>query len=205
MQQQQKGNKEASRVILASGSPRRKALLEQMGIEPDVQVMGIDESPLPGEEAQRYVSRVSTHKAQAAAELVGASAAHGRYIIAADTAVVCAGTVLGKPADFTEATSFWRRLSGTQHTVLTQVALWHAGTISGVLSQSTVAFGEIPEENFARYWASGEPLDKAGGYAIQGQAAAWVERIEGSYTGIMGLPLFETRALLLAAGLKGLL
>jgi len=205
MQQQQKGNSEVSRVILASGSPRRKALLGQMGIEPEVQVMGIDETPLPGEEAQRYVCRLATEKARAAAELIGASAAHERYIIAADTAVVCAGAVLGKPADFAEATSFWRRLSDSQHTVLTYVALWHAGSVSGALSRSTVTFGKIPEENFTRYWASGEPLDKAGGYAIQGQAAAWVERIEGSYTGIMGLPLFETRALLLAAGLKGLL
>ena len=96
MQQQQKGNSEVSRVILASGSPRRKALLGQMGIEPEVQVMGIDETPLPGEEAQRYVCRLATEKARAAAELIGASAAHERYIIAADTAVVCAGAVLGK-------------------------------------------------------------------------------------------------------------
>ena len=190
-------------IVLASASPRRQALLRQIGIEAQVRPMTIDESRLPGEQPTRYVARITRQKVLTAAARTAANSSH--YIIGADTAVVCQGQVLGKPRNLDEAAGFWRRLSDREHTVLTHVALWHDNSITEALSQSTVTFSTIPEDRFARYWASGEPVDKAGGYAIQGQAAVWVKRINGSYSGIMGLPLFETRNLLLNAGWQNML
>lgn len=205
MEQHGYDNTSIPSIVLASASPRRRQLLQQMGIEPEVRVMAIDESPLNNENAEHYVKRVATLKVTAAADAYRHDEELPACILAADTAVVCDGTLLGKPTNFAEAVRHWQLLSDRQHTVLTYVALSYGDTLSGALSRSTVCFGEIPTASYRRYWQSGEPTDKAGAYAIQGQAAAWVERIEGSYTGIMGLPLFETRTLLRAAGLMQLL
>ena len=197
--------KSAGRIILASASPRRLELLRQIGIEPEQHVCTVDESHQPGETPEGYVARIAVRKAEYAAATMAELNPVGDYIITADTTVVFDGKPLGKPADFNAAVATWRRLSGQQHSVLTHVALWHNRQISSALCSSAVYFGQIPEASFRQYWDHGEPADKAGGYAIQGLAAAWIERIEGSYSGIMGLPLFETRALLLKAGYNELL
>jgi septum formation protein len=131
--------------------------------------------------------------------------AHGVLILAADTAVVVGTEVLGKPRDAGEAAAMLRRLSGREHRVLSGVALIGSGVDdASVVSESRVRMRLISETEMAAYWATGEPADKAGGYAIQGRAAVFVEALTGSYSGVMGLPLFETAALLAAAGMPGL-
>lgn len=177
---------------LASRSPRRRELLTQIGIEFRVVDVEVDESRLAGESPEAYVQRLATAKARAGAVQVADPHA---LVLGADTTVVLDGEALGKPADASEAHALLQRLSGRAHRVLSAVAL--AGADTGVaLSESTVWFREIEHSEREAYVASGEPMDKAGGYGIQGRAAVFVSRLDGSYSGIMGLPLYELAQLL---------
>lgn len=188
------------RLILASASPRRQALLRQLGLEADVITADIDETPLPDEAAERYVERL----AQAKAETVA-----GRFpkavIIAADTIIALDGNLLGKPRSKEDAMRMWRQMSGREHWVLTAVAVTGPQGDAVVLNRNRVVFAELGDESMEAYWQTGEPEDKAGAYAIQGYAACWIKYIEGSYSGIMGLPLYETAELLHHQGIKTLL
>ncbi|PLZ01165.1 septum formation inhibitor Maf [Burkholderia sp. WAC0059] len=202
-------------VYLASQSPRRRELLQQIGVRfelllprPDEDAEAL-EAVLPGEAAADYVVRVCVAKAQAArrrhaeAAVLDGAARPDAPILCADTTVTIDGAILGKPADADDALAMLARLAGREHEVLTAVAVIDArGTLlPGALSRSRVRFAAAKAEALARYVASGEPFGKAGAYGIQGRAAEFVERIDGSYSGIMGLPLFETAALLRAAGI----
>jgi septum formation protein len=190
-------------LYLASRSPRRRELLAQIGVECLILPVDLDESPAPGEAPEIYVRRLALDKARAALMLVGT--ADGALILAADTAVVVDAEVLGKPRDAAEAAAMLRRLSGREHLVLSGVALLGPNLAEGsAMSESRVRMRPIAEAEIAAYWTTGEPADKAGGYAIQGRAAVFVEALIGSYSGVMGLPLFETAALLAAAGLPAL-
>ncbi len=182
-------------LILASQSPRRAELLRQIGVTFRVEPAHIDETPLADEPPADYVQRMAREKAEAVA-----SRHPQDLVLGADTSVILDGDILGKPTDRAEGIAMLRELGGREHRVLTAVAL--AGTHQGqALSISRVRFRAIDVDEAARYWDSGEPVDKAGGYAIQGLGAVFVEHIEGSYSGIMGLPLFETARLLAATGL----
>jgi septum formation protein len=186
-------------IYLASASPRRRQLLEQLGLRSEIVTVGIDETPHVGEFAAGYVSRLACSKAEIAA---------GRIInrqvplLAADTAVVVEGTILGKPRDRTAALDMLARLSGRQHQVLSAVALWTEGGLRTALSTSNVTFRKVSTQEAEEYWQSGEPVDKAGGYAIQGRGAIFIEHLEGSYSGVVGLPLYETAELLRQAGVQ---
>lgn len=184
-------------IILASQSPRRAALLAQVGIEFRTHPADIDESAFADEGAADYVERVAVAKARAVHALFP-----DLPVLGADTAVVLDQQILGKPADRDDAIAMLLRLSGRTHEVLTGVAVV-TDEAQYRLNVSRVAFREVSEREAAAYWASGEPADKAGAYAVQGLAAAFIERIEGSYSGIMGLPLFETMLLLNRAGVHG--
>ncbi|MDE2306531.1 MAG: septum formation inhibitor Maf [Gammaproteobacteria bacterium] len=183
-------------VYLASASPRRRELLAQIGVIFRTIDAGVDESLRAGEEAQAYVLRLASEKAQCGFARGG----RGAPALGADTSVVLDGRVLGKPADRDEGDSMLAALSGRTHTVLTAVALCGAGGLRTALSRTEVDFRPIAAEERGRYWDSGEPRDKAGGYAIQGYAAVFVSGLRGSYSGVVGLPLYETAALLAAAG-----
>jgi len=194
-------------VYLASQSPRRQELLQQLGVRFELLLPRSDEdaealeATLPGEHAADYVLRVCAAKADAArARLVAGAHAHAP-ILTADTTVSIDGHILGKPHDAADAYSMLERLSGRVHEVLTAVAVVDAeGTCLPIaLSRSHVRFADMLPAAIARYVVSGEPFGKAGAYGIQGRAAEFIERIDGSYSGIMGLPLFETAALLRAA------
>ncbi|HEY1992629.1 MAG TPA: nucleoside triphosphate pyrophosphatase [Gammaproteobacteria bacterium] len=184
---------------LASASPRRRQLLEQLGLRFEVLVVDVDEGVTPGETPGDYVLRVAALKARAAVARLGAP---DLPILAADTTVALAGAILGKPRDRKHAMEMLARLSGRQHQVLSAVALWNRGALETVLSESRVRFRRIDPEEAGAYWDRGEPKDKAGAYGIQGMGAVFVEDLEGSYSGVMGLPLFETAALLGKAGVR---
>jgi septum formation protein len=199
-------------VYLASRSPRRRELLRQIGVRHEVLVLRVqsprqpdaDETPQPGESPAAYAARVATDKARAGAQVVALRRLPLRPVLAADTVVSIDGEILGKPADREQAAAFLRRLAGRTHEVRTYVALAlgpaaHAELI-GAESVSAVRFAPLDERQIARYCASGEPFDKAGGYAIQGMAASFIAHLEGSYSGVMGLPLYETAQLLRQAG-----
>jgi len=180
----------AHRLVLASASPRRSELLKRAGLDFEVRPADVDESPLRDESPAAYVSRV----AQAKATAIALEAPHD-LVLAADTTVVLEGRILGKPASVDEALSTLRALSGRTHQVLTAVAL--AGARSGHLVETTqVTMREASEAELAWYVSTGEPMDKAGAYAIQGIGAQLVARIEGSHSNVIGLPLAETLALL---------
>jgi septum formation protein len=181
-------------IYLASASPRRSELLRQIGVEFAVRAADIDEAERPGEAASAYVLRLAAAKAAAVQATLGARDA--APVLAADTAVVLGGEILGKPADGAAAAALLERLSGRSHTVLTAVALACGGAPETLLSRSEVRFRPTTPAERAAYCRTGEPLDKAGGYGIQGFAAVFVEHLSGSYSGVMGLPLFETAALL---------
>ncbi|HEX4299962.1 MAG TPA: nucleoside triphosphate pyrophosphatase [Gammaproteobacteria bacterium] len=185
-------------LYLASASPRRKQLLEQLGLRFEVVVADMDERLRPGEAAEDYVSRVAAAKAQAVVRRLGSPSLP---VLAADTAVVLGGIILGKPKDRADGIAMLDRLAGRSHQVLSTVALWHSGGMRMAVSRSRVTFRTISPEEAAVYWASGEPADKAGGYGIQGLGGVFVESLDGSYSGVMGLPLFETAALLKDAGI----
>lgn len=184
---------------LASASPRRKQLLEQLGLHFHVMTVDIDERPEGGEAARDYVLRVAILKAEAAATMLIEPMLP---VLAADTTVVLEGAILGKPRDRSDAISMLTRLGGRRHQVLSAVALWNRGALETVLSESQVYFRRIDPEEAGAYWDSGEPRDKAGAYGIQGLGAVFVESLEGSYSGVVGLPLFETAALLAKAGVR---
>ena len=182
-------------VCLASMSPRRRQLLAQIGVPHVVSAAAIDEAILPGEPAADYVVRIARAKALA----VRAHSA-ALPVLAADTTVVIDESICGKPAGEAEAIAMLMRLSGRSHRVLTAVALAaHAG-VTFRLSASEVRFRRLSREECLEYWRSGEPRDKAGGYAVQGRGAVFIEYLRGSYSGVMGLPLYETAELLRAAG-----
>lgn len=183
-------------LLLASQSPRRAELLRQIGLDFKCLPADIDETPLAGESPEDYVRRMATEKARAM------HARHpGDAVIGSDTTVVLHNRVLGKPVDRKDGIDMLLALSGQTHRVLTGVALVH-DRVDYVLSQSEVSFRTVSEDEAGRYWDSGEPRDKAGGYAIQGLGAVFVQHIQGSYSGIMGLPLYETAQLLRGIALK---
>jgi septum formation protein len=172
--------------------------LRQIGVPFEVRALAISEDQAPGEPPEGYVVRLAAAKAGAVA---GALAPHElRPVLAADTAVVLEGEVLGKPADAAEAAAMLERLSGRSHRVLTAVVLRCGAEAETLLSESEVRFRATTAAERLAYCATGEPFDKAGGYGIQGQAAVFVEYLQGSYSGVVGLPLFETAALLARAG-----
>lgn len=181
------------KIILASRSPRRVELLAQLGVQCEIQPADIDESCLPGEDPAAYVQRLASAKALTIAETC---AAQGLPILAADTTVALGAKILGKPADAKEALDMLSRLSGSVHLVHTAVAVYQAGEIRCLLNTTQVAMMQVPLAALHDYIASGEPMDKAGAYGIQGRAGAWITHIEGSYSGVMGLPLHETAQLL---------
>lgn len=185
-------------IVLASASPRRLELLRQIGIEPAVHVVEVDETPGEGEPAVVFVERLARDKAATAALALPDSA----VVIGADTAIEVDGRILGKPKDFDDAAKMLSRLSGTRHQVHTGVAVVAGGSVSSSVTSSQVFFRELTAEEIAAYWRSGEPRDKAGAYAIQGLGAIFIEKIVGSYSAIMGLPLFATARMLEAAGCK---
>jgi len=186
-------------VYLASQSPRRRELLRQIGVFPEIVPVEIDERLRSGEAARDYVERVALEKARAGRAALAAGCAGP--VLGADTCVLIDGEVLGKPAHRREGMAMLRRLSGATHEVLSAVALAVAGAASVRVSTSRVTFRALTERECAAYWATGEAADKAGAYAIQGLAAVFVARIEGSYSGVMGLPLFETAELLKESGI----
>jgi len=185
-----------SQLILASTSPRRAELLRQIGVDFVQRAVEIDEAPHPSEIAAQTALRLARSKAEAGCIL----AANGHPVLAADTLVSFENDALGKPSDREEGLAMLRRLSGRQHEVYTAVALAYAGEVQAFLSVSHVSFRPLTESEIIAYWNTGEPADKAGGYAIQGLAGTFITRLEGSYSGVMGLPLFETAELLRHAG-----
>ena len=199
-------------LYLASKSPRRRELLTTIGVT-DFEVMPVgmadvltfvegDEEQLPGESAENYVIRTAREKALAAIAKIRAEGRESAPVLAADTVVISDGIVLGKPADREEARRFMQLLSGRTQEVRT--AVWvgtDAENIASAVSVSRVTFTSLSEEQIERYIATDEPYDKAGGYGIQGLAGLFIACIEGSYTGIMGLPVFETGNLLRPLGL----
>jgi septum formation protein len=191
-------------IYLASASPRRHELLNQLGVEHRVLDVpappGEDEPQHPGEPPELYVRRTAREKAQRAVSWIHQQNLADRPVLCADTTVIFQATVLGKPATLAEAANVLRRLSGHVHEVHTAIAFACNGRISEDVCITKVTFRQIDEDEIEAYCATREPLGKAGSYAIQGKAAAFVERIEGSYTGVMGLPLFETYRLLRQAG-----
>jgi septum formation protein len=187
-------------VYLASGSPRRRELLQQIGVSFRVVGMAVDEAVLPDETPSAYVTRLAAAKAVAGWER--SRDAHQVPVLAADTAVVLDGQILGKPADGQDAEGMLRQLSGRTHEVLTAVALRTTDGLQSRISRSEVTFRSIAAAEAHAYWETGEPGDKAGAYAIQGRGAIFVADLRGSYSGVMGLPLFETAELLRRAGVS---
>ena len=187
-------------IVLASASERRSQLLIQIGVRHRIVGADLDETPLAGEKPLDYVQRLAAGKAQAIVARQGGLP--DAPVLAADTSVVLGDRLFGKPADEAECLEMLGALAGRTHAVLTAVALWHDGRLHQSHDTSYVTFRPIDRDERRRYWASGEPAGKAGGYAIQGLGAVFVERLEGSFSGVMGLPLFTTAALLDAAGVR---
>ena len=185
-------------IYLASRSPRRRELLNQLGVSFQVLDLEIDESELSGETPDTLVQRLAVLKAEAGRRLLNNGGAD--LVLGADTIVVHNGEVLGKPRDASHACELLMRLSGGCHRVLSAVALASADGTQMRLSESRVCFRNMIRQECEAYAATGEPLDKAGGYAIQGRAAAFVSDLQGSYSGVVGLPLYETAELLREAG-----
>ncbi len=184
------------RIVLASSSPRRRQLLAAAGFDFDVEPADIDESLRRGEDAATYVQRLAREKAQAVAARIS-----DRPILGADTVVALDGDTLGKPANGDEARHMLRRLSGRAHSVLTGVALEWRERREVRVERTMVWMVEISEAEIAWYVESGEPMDKAGAYAVQGRASRFIKRIEGSYTNVVGLPVAAVTQLLRDAGL----
>ncbi len=183
-----------SQLYLASSSPRRRELLTQIGLPFHIVPAAIDETPQAGESAVAYVERLAREKALAGLHFLAQRA--DVCVLGADTAVVLDGRILGKPADRAEALAMLQALSGREHEVLTAVAVANRDRCEAKVVGSRVTFRSVTMEEAERYWDTGEPHDKAGGYAIQGLAAVFVSRVEGSYSAVVGLPLCETAALL---------
>ena len=198
------------RLYLASRSPRRRELLHQIGIDFDTVVFRdgmradseTDETPLPGESPVAYVERVARAKAIHGLKIVEERRLPMRPVLSADTTLEFDGEIIGKPVDMADAASILRRLSGRTHRVLTGVAVDHQGRSEYLLSTSEVRFRQLDDEEIRHYVISGEPMDKAGAYGIQGRAGMFVEHLSGSYTGVMGLPVCETGELLKKLGFR---
>jgi septum formation protein len=186
-------------IYLASESPRRRELLLQIGVSFRLVGAAVDEAVLPGESPSAYVARLAAAKADAGWQSCGD--VQSAPVLAADTAVILDGRILGKPADRRDAEDMLGRLSGRTHEVLTAIALRTAAGRSSRISRSEVTFRAIAADEARAYWDTGEPRDKAGAYAIQGRAAVFVADLRGSFSGVMGLPLFETAELLCGAGI----
>jgi septum formation protein len=184
------------RVYLASASPRRRELLAQLGVHCTVVPAHIDETALAGETAADLVCRLATAKARAAT----AGITELLPVVAADTVVTLGDSIFGKPADLPAAQAMLQRLSARTHEVYTAVAVGSQGRERVELSRSEVTFRALDPAEIEAYWATGEPADKAGAYAIQGLGAMFISRLVGSYSGVMGLPLWETARLLQQAG-----
>lgn len=194
-------------IYLASRSPRRQQLLEQIGVSFRLLAPGTDEDAealervRPGEDPGKYVLRVTLAKAAAARERLTRLSLPAAPILVADTTVAIGGTILGKPAHAAEALDMLTRLAGRTHRVITAVAVARGSSrTDSMINVSRVTFARIPKAELEAYVATGEPMDKAGAYGIQGAIARHVRRIEGSYSSIMGLPLYETSRLLGHAG-----
>lgn len=188
-------------LYLASGSPRRRELLAQIHVTFEKISAPVDETPLPDELAHDYVLRLARAKAEAGWLQMQAQGLPVRPVLGADTTVALADHLLGKPEDDAQAIAMLKMLSGTMHEVLTAVALRTQSGCDTVLSTSRVRFAAMSDAQIAAYVASGEPHDKAGSYGIQGLGGLFVEHLDGSFTGVMGLPLHETAMLLAHAGL----
>lgn len=187
-------------IVLASASERRSRLLTQIGVRHESLAADLDEEPRTGERPADYVQRLARDKALAARAALG-----GRTdipVLAADTTVVLDGRIFGKPASERECVAMLMALSGRTHEVMTAVALADGGNLRTAMNVSRVTFRALDEQECRRYWATGEPAGKAGGYAVQGRAAVFISRLEGSFSCVMGLPLYETAALLDAAGVR---
>ena len=182
-------------IYLASRSPRRVELLNQLGLSCEILPADIDESQLRDEVPEHYVTRLAKQKAEACLERLTPKQREFP-VLAADTTVVLAGQVLGKPDNDDHARQMLQSLSGSAHQVHTAVALAYAGTVEVVLSTTTVEMMTLSALQIEHYISSAEHQDKAGSYGIQGLAGAWIKRIDGSYTGVMGLPIYETAELL---------
>ena len=185
-----------STLILASASPRRAELLQQIGLTFQVQPADIDETVAEGEQAGHYVERLAREKA-----LKVASENPGALVLGSDTSVVLEGEILGKQADAAQARTTLARLSGQQHQVITAVALARGEACQSHLSVTNVTFRSLSEAEIRAYVDSGEPMDKAGSYGIQGLGGIFVRELQGSYSAVVGLPLLETAGLLAEAGL----
>jgi septum formation protein len=198
------------KIYLASKSPRRRELLRQIGVEFELLILredsvrGPDVSEIPheNEPPEQYVQRVAREKAVCARQVMLWRRLPIRPVLAADTTVTIDGRILGKPADMAEAVNMMQLLSGRTHQVLTSVAIHHDDQTWQSTQRSDVTFAKVPDRLIDAYCTLQEPYDKAGGYAVQGQAAVFIEHIAGSYSGIMGLPLFETAQLLQQAGIR---
>ena len=186
-------------IYLASASPRRRELLRQIGITFRHLPIVIDETRLTGESPPAYVSRLAQAKARAGVQILNRRQLHP--VLGADTVVVVEGVMLGKPRDRAEGLAMLARLSGREHQVLSAVALATPQRNVVKVQQSQVRFRTLSPDECDAYWETSEPCDKAGGYAIQGRAAAFITELRGSYSGVMGLPLFETAELLREFGL----
>lgn len=186
-------------LYLASQSPRRRELLEQIGVRFGTVQLDLPEVRAPGEPPEDYVSRVAREKAGAG--LLKLSGVQGAVVLGGDTEVVLDDEVFGKPADGEHAAAMLRKLSGRAHQVISAVWLVSAGREEHAISRTEVTFAALDEATIAAYVASGEPMGRAGAYAIQGRAGAFVSHLAGSYSGVMGLPLFETSALLRRFGI----
>jgi len=198
-------------IYLASRSPRRAELLHQIGVEFQLHDIDIDESRLPAESATDYVCRMATSKARiAAAEIAAEKIVDEKstgqqkpaVVLAADTTIALDDDIIGKPADRGQCRCILERLSARQHLVLTAVALATADDIALRLTRNRVSFRPLSAQEIESYCATGEPMDKAGAYAIQGKAALFVDHLEGSYSAVMGLPIFETAELLRNADIE---
>ena len=184
---------ESPDLVLASASPRRRELLTQIGMRFRVVVADVDEAVLPGEDPETYVLRLARAKALEVLGRVGP----GLPVLGADTAVILDGDILCKPGDRAEAGSMLRRLSGNTHEVYSAVAVAKGdGEVLDRLNVTRVTFADLDDEWINAYIDTGDPMDKAGSYGVQGRAAERIRRIEGSFSGVMGLPLFETSQLL---------
>jgi len=187
-------------LILASASPRRQQLLEQLGLQFSVASQDIDESMRAGESPRDFVLRMAIEKAEAALQRL--DAADETVIIAADTIVVCGDQLLGKPTDEQDAQRMLLQLSDREHRVLSAVTVATVSDSRSIVSETSVCLRAISAQEAKRYWLTGEPADKAGGYGIQGYAAIFVKKLNGSYSGVMGLPLYESAQLLKEFGIE---
>lgn len=183
----------SSALVLASASPRRQELLTQIGVRFEVRVPDIDEQRRPGEMPEAYVCRLAEEKSRAG---MASGPQSALPVLGADTIVVCEGQILGKPVGRDDAIAMLELLSGREHRVLTAVCISNSARSELLLAPSRVRFRKLHTNDLLAYWGSGEPVGKAGAYAIQGLAAMFVEYLEGSYSGVMGLPLYETAQLL---------